>query len=100
MIRNFQDVKSQLNQNHLAVGCDKGVYQIARDIQLHNPQYFPDIILFLGSFHITKILLKCRGKYLEGSGAIEIFTESRVFGSHTLQSVLNGKHYTRLVTGM
>ena len=68
-LKNFQDILKQLDQRHLAVTCDEGVYQIAKEIQLMRPYEFKNIVLCMGSFHMAKCLLTCIGKYLRGSGA-------------------------------
>lgn len=78
---NFKNILEQLNQKNLPVACDEGVYRIARHIILKNKEEFKDITLFLGNFHIIKLLLSCIGKYLEGSGAEVIFIESGLFGA-------------------
>ena len=62
-LKNFVHLLSQLNQEQLAVACDVGVYKIARHI-LENEEELTGIVLFLGGFHITKVLLSCIRKYI------------------------------------
>ena len=78
-LKNFQEIRRHLNQSHLLITCDEGVYRIAREIMLMRPEEFKDIILGMGSFHMEKILLGCLGKYLRGSGAENVWIESLVF---------------------
>lgn len=94
-LQNFVNVLSQLHQSKLPVACDEGVYHIARHIMLLRPDEFKDIVLMMGSWHLTKIVLQCIGKYLKGSGADLIFSESSVFGPTVTESVLNGTNYAR-----
>lgn len=54
----------------------------------------------MGSFHMAKVALGCLGKFLKGSGAESILVESTVFGVNVVETVLNGKHYTRSLKGM
>ena len=49
---------------------------------------------------MTKIFLGCMGKYLRGSGAGKIWTDSLTFGVNVVESVLNGRHYVRSLKGM
>ena len=54
----------------------------------------------MGLFHMIKVVLNCREKYLQGGGAETIWIESGTFGVNVVQSVLNGRHYVRSVKGM
>ena len=92
-LKNFQDTLNQLSQTHLAVTFDEGVYHITREITIGNATEFENIVLCLGSFHMTKIFLGCLGKYLRISGAESIWIENSVFGPNVVQSVLGGTHY-------
>ena len=65
-LKNFQDVLGQLDQSHLPVTCDEGVYHIAREIIMNNPPEFGNLVLCLGSFHLIKVAI---GKYIDESGA-------------------------------
>ena len=58
---NFNNILYQLDQNYLPVACDEGVYAIAREVELSNPDKFENIVLDLGAFHIAKILLGDEG---------------------------------------
>ena len=56
-LKNFQDILKQLSQTHLAVTCDEGVYHTAREITMGNAAEFENIVLCLGTFHMTKYSL-------------------------------------------
>lgn len=99
-MKNLQGFLEHLNQSALPVTCDEGVYHIARHIQLLRPGEFKNIVLCLGSFHMTKVALGCLGKYLKGSGAETILTESSVFGPNVVDSVMSAKCYVRSLKGM
>ena len=50
---------------------------------------------------MTKVVLKCIGKALDGSGADIVWLQAGVFGPTIIQnSVLNGGHYSRCLEGM
>ena len=83
-LKNFQDILKQLSQTHLAVTCDEGVYHIARVIKMGNATKFENIVLCLGTFHMTKIFLGCLGKYLRNNGAESIWIENSVFGPNVV----------------
>lgn len=99
-LKNFQDILGQLEQSHLPVACDEGVYHIAREIVMNKPSEFNNIILCLGSFHLIKVVLGAIGKYIDGCGAETIFVESGAFGKNVVRSVLDGTHYTRSLKGL
>lgn len=99
-LKNFQDILSQLDQSHLPITCDEGVYHIAREIIMHNPDEFSNLVLCLGSFHLIKVVMGAIGKYIDGSGAETILAESKAFGRNVVRSVLDGTHYTRSLKGL
>lgn len=98
-MKNFQSLLNHLHQSALPVACDEGVYHIAAEIQITSNE-FPDIVLMMGSFHMTKVLLACIGKYLSGSGLENTLIENSVFGSKVVESVLKGSNYIRSLKGI
>jgi len=56
-LENFQDILSKSDQSHLPVACNEGVYHIARETIMQNPQEFDNILLVLGSFHLIKVVM-------------------------------------------
>ena len=50
--------------------------------------------------HWVKILLKCAGRYLRGSGIEDGLIETKIFGKLTLHSVMEGTHYVRSFQGI
>ena len=71
----------------------KGVYRIAKELQLQFPEEFSNIFLRLYGFHLEKIINACCGKYLENTGAERVFTENEVYGPDVVKSVMNEKNY-------
>ncbi|KAH3853858.1 hypothetical protein DPMN_096393 [Dreissena polymorpha] len=80
--------------------CDEGVFALAADIYLHKTNKFSDLFLCMGPFHWTRVLLRCQGKLLRGSGLDDALIECGVFGPGMIETVLNGSHYVRALTGM
>ena len=100
-MKNFMDIRCQLQQNEIPMYCDEGVYCIVRGIQLMRPKEFQTLVPCLGTFHMVKAALRCIGKYLEGSGAGLTWLEAGVFGPSVIEtSVLKGGHYSRCLEGM
>ena len=60
---------------------------------LPNPEEFADLFPMMDAFHMTKVALKCAGKYITGSGMDDALIEAEIFDSKTVQSVLNRTHY-------
>ena len=73
---------------------------LACDIYLDETEQFKDMFLCMGPFHWTRVLLKCQGKLLRGSGPDDALIECAVFRTVVIESVLNGSHYVRALTGM
>lgn len=99
-LRNFQNVREQLTQPVLPIICDEGVFHIVVDIALSNPNDFGDLYPMMGMFHMTKVALRCAGRYITGSGMDDALIECEIFGIKTLDAVLKGKHYVRALKGM
>ena len=97
---NFQDVLSQKLQTYGPLWCDKGVYRLAKELQLLNPTFFDNVFLGLGGFHMEKVMIVCCGKYLEDTGVDSIFVENEVYGPENVKSVMNGGDYVRRIRGM
>ena len=80
-LTNFQSCRKQLNQATMPVWCDEGVFSIAADIMLHEVDEFKDLLLCLGLFHGTRVLLDCQGKPLLGTWPDDALVKCLGFGS-------------------
>ena len=92
---NFQDVLLQKGLDSGPLWCDEGIYHIAKELQLLNPEEFQNIFLGLGGFHLEKVVIACCGKYLEESGINSIFVELEIFGPEVVTSVMADGNYIR-----
>ena len=63
-LKNLVEVSHKLTQSHLPVACDEGVYCIACEIKMLRSDEFSKIVLYMGSFHMIKVVLSYLGKYL------------------------------------
>ena len=95
---NFQDALKQKGDTYGALWANKGVYRIAKEIQLMKPDEFSNIFLGLGGFHMEKILLACLGVYLEPSGMFGVLVETECNGTDVIKTVISGSHYSRACT--
>ena len=92
---NFQDVLLIKGLESNPLWCDEGVYRIAKELQLLNPDKFGNIFLGLGGFHLEKVIIACCGKYLEKSGIDSILVEPENFGPEAVTLVMPGGNYIR-----
>ena len=100
-MKNLQGILQQLQQSELPMFCDEKVYCMVKEIQMLRRGEFGNLVPMLGTFHMLKVLLRCTGRYLQGSGASHIWLESGVFGPTVIEnSILNGTHYLRSSKGM
>ena len=99
-LTNFQSVCKQLTQDVLPLWADEGVFNIIVDIYLHEPDTFKNIFPCMGPFHWCRIILRCAGKLLRGTGIDDAMIECEIFGPVVIESALNGSHYVRALTGV
>ena len=99
-MKNFQDVLAQNELEYGPLWCDEGVYRIAKELQVLNPDGFGNIFLGLRGFYLEKIVIACIGKFLEESGVESVFVENEIFGPGVVKTVMNGGHYVRGKRGM
>ena len=90
-MKDFQDVLIQKNLAYGSLWSDEGVYRIAKEIQLLNPEEFTNIFLDWK----TSII----GQFLKESGIEEIFIKNEIFGINVVKSVMDGGHYVRSKRG-
>lgn len=64
----------------IPVVCDEKVLHMVFDIVMSESTVFRDASPMLAMFHMTKVLLRCTGRYVSGSGMKDALRESVVFG--------------------
>ena len=99
-LQNFQACRKQLNQDTIAVVSDEGVYHTVIDIIMNEPETFKDVFPMLGMSHFVKVLLRCAGRYISGSGLDDTLIECGGFGPKTLSTGISGGHYVQSFKGM
>ena len=79
-----------------ALWSDKGVYAIAKEIQLLKPDHTGNIFLGMGPLHMEKIVIACLGKFLGCIGIDLALIETEIFGKLVVEnSVMTGGHYCK-----
>ena len=92
---NFQNV-DVLQQRGMSCGLfcsDEETYRLAKEFQLNHPERFDNIFLWIGGFHMEKIIIACCGKYLVESGINRVLVADKIFGLQVVKSVMEGSHY-------
>ena len=100
---NLENIRRQVNQPTLPIWCDEQVYEEIVDLLLFllsHPDKFKNLFPCMGPFHMTRILQRCAGKLLRGSGLDDLLIECGIFGQGVMETVLNGKHYYRALAGL
>ena len=70
--------------NHLnpvqnpVITADQPVYALLKQIQWRYPEKFSNACIMMGPLHIEMAFLNGIGKWLEGSGWIEMFTKAEI----------------------
>ena len=60
-----------------------------------SPEEFSDVIVRMGSFHLTCAFMGALGKKMRCSALEEVLIESGICASGSIEQVLTGKHYNR-----
>ena len=89
----FQDILKQKGLANGPLWSDKGVYRLAKEIQLLQPDKCINIFLGIGGFHLEKVVISCIGKYLDVSAINDVLAEKEIFGPNVVNSALEGNHY-------
>ena len=76
------------------------MYRLTKELEFLDPALFGNIFLGLGGFHTEKVVIACRGKYLEDTRIDSILVENKVYGSENVKHIINKGHYVRVTRGM
>ena len=77
------------------VTFDLAVAKKAYSLVWQSPGEFSDVIVHMGSFHLTCAFMAALGKKMRCSGLEEVLIESGICASGSIEQVLRGKHYNR-----
>ena len=79
----------------MPIWTDEQVFGKMVDVVLSNPTKFKKLFPMMGTFHWARVLQKCGGKLLRGSGIEDALIECGTFGPEVMETMLNDKHYYR-----
>ena len=85
----------EVHQQYTVVTFDLAVSKKAYSFVWQSPGEFNDVIVHMGSFHLTCPFMGALGKKMRCSGLEEVLIESGICASGSIEQVLTGKRYNR-----
>ncbi|CAH3022120.1 unnamed protein product [Porites evermanni] len=85
----------EVHPQYMVVTFDLAVAKKAYSLVWQSPGEFSDVIVHMGSFHLTGAFMGALGKKMRCSGLEEVLIESGICASGSIEQVLTGKHYNR-----
>ena len=76
---------------------DQACYAKACQIKLVSPNEVKDLSCRLGIFQTIPILVRAIFKHFGDAGLVNIITESNIAANESLNGIINGHHYNRVV---
>ena len=76
---------------------DLAVAKKAYNIIWQHSSTYHDVFVYLGAFHTTMSYLGALEKLMKGSGFDDIVLESGICASGSINAVISGKHYNRMI---
>ena len=95
LLKKSLEMATQLGLDDTVVVLDQAIYAKAVEVVWKHTEEFKAIVLRMGSFHITCVLLSVIGKRFRDGGLRDLLLVSGLVGSGSLNGVLEGKHYNR-----
>ena len=93
----FMSLTQRLNQRSTIVTCDQAIYDIVKGITKKHPIKYKSLVVRLGGFHIIENFLGAVGHFMKGSGIEEILADSEVCLKGTINKVIAGKDYYKMI---
>ena len=97
LLNNSKAIVEKLMLKYAVITFDQAVYAKALEILFHNPIELNNILTRMGAFHIFCTLLAVIGKRFVDDDLRDIFIESNIVASGSVDGVLDGGHYNRAV---
>ena len=93
--RNKRVQKDALNLKSIVVVMDQAIYAKMMEISLKHQELFQHLVLRLGMFRTTGVLLTVIGQRFNVAGLRDFVIKSKVIAEGSVKKILNGKHYGR-----
>ena len=90
-----QKIAKECNQDHIILTYDLGIAKSAMEIQITDSPEFDNIFINLGDFYIEMAFFKALGKYIDGSGLIDILSQAEILAEGSVTGFIEGKHFNR-----
>lgn len=90
-----KSIAEKCGQNEIIVSYDLGIAKQAMAIQLNEKPTFDNVFVNLGAFHLEAAFFKAVGKYIDGSGIIDILVQAEVLAEGSANGIIDGKHFNR-----
>lgn len=95
LLMKTMEICTKLEQEEIVVVLDQAIYSKALQIVWKESQRFNKVILRLGAFHTTCVMLGVIGKRFDDAGLRDVLIESGVIAPGSINGVMTGKHYNR-----
>ena len=82
-------------QQYKVVTFDLAVAKKAYSLVWQSPEEFSDVIVRMGSFHLTCAVMGALGRKLRCNALQEVLIESKICAGGSIEQGLTGKHYNR-----
>ena len=93
IVKLSQQASREVHQQYTVVTFDLAVAKKAYSLVWQSPEEFSDVIVRMGSFHLTCAFIGALGKKMRCTGLEEVLMESGIRASRSIEQVLTGKHY-------
>jgi len=91
------EATQKVQQQVTFVTFDYAAARIAFDIVWDKPAVFSNVVVHLGAFHTMCSYMGVLGKMTAGSGFEELLIEAVTCASGSINQVMNGSHYNRVI---
>ncbi|KAG5887454.1 hypothetical protein JTB14_017310 [Gonioctena quinquepunctata] len=89
------EIAEKCQQEQIIVTYDLAIAKMAMKIQEKEKPKFDKVFVNLGAFHMEMAFFKAIGKYIDGSGLVEILVQAEVLANGSMNSFLDSKHFNR-----
>lgn len=86
---------TSLGLNHVVLTVDEALFPKLMELKWKLPDFENVLIVRLGGLHISLNFLKVIGQHMEGSGLLQLWTDTGILGPRAAEQAMTGKHYSR-----
>ena len=97
ILKQSEQIREELLLKTVVVVLDQALYAKATEIAWKHKERFSNILLIMGTFHTICNALSILGKRFRDAGLKDICIEAGIVAEGSINGVLEGKHYNRVV---